>query len=408
MSLSYVNLSSDVYFVCVSHALSTEREEIVGLLVGEVDEQRVAHVLAVVILRRSDKRKDRVEISPEQLSNASTEAERLSCMLKRPIRIIGWYHSHPKLTVWPSPIDVNTQDSYQLMDDGFIGMIFSVFNEDPSKKGGRVQMTCFQSQTVIEDCNIEKKRLDVPVHLVPASHISNVCMKALIKLPRFLCQEEQLAYQITNTLTLDFLTRVHNSSVYLRSMGQIAEVVCGPLIKMLEERIINNEIKRKKLQSKKKEINMVFEQIQTENARSGAPETVAATSVWGDDNMETIQCSQASDVGTVLEAHTLLDSVALDDILIGNIPKSSVESLHAVKSDVILSKSSPLSCSADELCISSSVETTSGNGFFQESMPSTSTVSPNQDVHVESTTSSSKKEDEQSDSPADSSKENSQ
>lgn len=40
-----------------------------------MDENRVAHVVTVVILRRSDKRKDRVEISPEQLSNASTEAE---------------------------------------------------------------------------------------------------------------------------------------------------------------------------------------------------------------------------------------------------------------------------------------------------------------------------------------------
>ncbi|GFR14278.1 hypothetical protein TNCT_159602 [Trichonephila clavata] len=240
--------------------MSTDGEEIVGLLVGEVDENRVAHVSAVVILRRSDKRKDRVEISPEQLSNASTEAERLACILKRPIRVIGWYHSHPKLTVWPSPIDVNTQDSYQMMDEGFIGVIFSVFNEDPNKKGGRIQMTCFQSQTLIDDCNIEKKRLDIPVHLVPASCISNVCMNALIQLPRFLCQEEQLAYQMTNQVPLDYLTRLHNSSVYIKSMGQIAEVICGPLLKMLEERIINNEIKRKKLQDRKKELIARIEQ----------------------------------------------------------------------------------------------------------------------------------------------------
>ncbi len=31
-----VQLSSDVYFVCLSHALSTEREEVMGLLLGEV------------------------------------------------------------------------------------------------------------------------------------------------------------------------------------------------------------------------------------------------------------------------------------------------------------------------------------------------------------------------------------
>ncbi|GFS64654.1 hypothetical protein NPIL_431241 [Nephila pilipes] len=273
MALKHVNLSTDVYFVCLNHAMSTDGEEIVGLLVGEVDENRVAHVSAVVILRRSDKRKDRVEISPEQLSNASTEAERLACILKRPIRVIGWYHSHPKLTVWPSPIDVNTQDSYQMMDEGFIGVIFSVFNEDPNKKGGRIQMTCFQSQTLIDDCNIEKKRLDIPVHLVPASCISNVCMNALIQLPRFLCQEEQLAYQMTNQVPLDYLTRLHNSSVYIKSMGQIAEVICGPLLKMLEERIINNEIKRKKLQDRKKELIARIEQTRKELEKAKIDET---------------------------------------------------------------------------------------------------------------------------------------
>ncbi|KAJ8266918.1 hypothetical protein GJAV_G00136160 [Gymnothorax javanicus] len=41
----------------------------------EVDNNRIVHIHSVIILRRSDKRKDRVEISPEQLSAASTEAE---------------------------------------------------------------------------------------------------------------------------------------------------------------------------------------------------------------------------------------------------------------------------------------------------------------------------------------------
>lgn len=41
----------------------------------QVDTSRIVHIHSVIILRRSDKRKDRVEISPEQLSAASTEAE---------------------------------------------------------------------------------------------------------------------------------------------------------------------------------------------------------------------------------------------------------------------------------------------------------------------------------------------
>ena len=36
MPASCVNLESDAYLVCLTHALSTEREEVMGLLIGEV------------------------------------------------------------------------------------------------------------------------------------------------------------------------------------------------------------------------------------------------------------------------------------------------------------------------------------------------------------------------------------
>ena len=36
MALSTVNLNTDVYLVCLTHALSTEKEEIMGLLIGDV------------------------------------------------------------------------------------------------------------------------------------------------------------------------------------------------------------------------------------------------------------------------------------------------------------------------------------------------------------------------------------
>ncbi|XWS11833.1 hypothetical protein CRYUN_Cryun37aG0035000 [Craigia yunnanensis] len=49
-------------------------------------------------------------------------------------RVIGWYHSHPHITVLPSHVDVRTQATYQLLDSGFIGLIFSCFSEDTNKK----------------------------------------------------------------------------------------------------------------------------------------------------------------------------------------------------------------------------------------------------------------------------------
>jgi proteasome lid subunit RPN8/RPN11 len=180
MALSCVYLAADVYMVCLQHALSTEKEEVMGLLIGEVrivkfttdksfflvlwlvpsqlwryyisasfqaihycickplgkgrgfrivfirrlwvgnyayfwyflyvfqiDSKKVAHVSAVVMLRRSDKRKDRVEISPEQLTNAAIQADKLTHELGQPMRVLGWYHSHPHITVWPSHVGKN-------------------------------------------------------------------------------------------------------------------------------------------------------------------------------------------------------------------------------------------------------------------------------------------------------------
>lgn len=126
-SLIKVELQADVYMLCLQHALSTENFEVMGLLIGDVCldnsipnriiyisnissyclnqlEDGIAKISAVIILRRLDKKKDRVEISPEQLLEATVEAERLQDELKRSMRILGWYHSHPHITVFPSHV----------------------------------------------------------------------------------------------------------------------------------------------------------------------------------------------------------------------------------------------------------------------------------------------------------------
>jgi len=145
--LQSVKISSEAFNMCLTHSLTTEKEEVMGLLLGDIElnnGKNIAHVWTVSLLRRSDKRKDRVEISPEQLTAASAEAEKITEQTKRRTRVIGWYHSHPHITVLPSHVDVATQGLYQLLDPGFVGLIFSCFNET-ANKGGRVQMIAFQS-----------------------------------------------------------------------------------------------------------------------------------------------------------------------------------------------------------------------------------------------------------------------
>jgi proteasome lid subunit RPN8/RPN11 len=72
---------------------------------------------------------DRVEASPEQMARCSAKAERFSNETGTLTRVVGWYHSHPHITVLPSHVDVRTQAMYQMLDPGFIGLIISTFNE---------------------------------------------------------------------------------------------------------------------------------------------------------------------------------------------------------------------------------------------------------------------------------------
>ncbi|XP_037764321.1 lys-63-specific deubiquitinase BRCC36 isoform X6 [Chelonia mydas] len=187
MAVQAVHLEADAFLVCLNHALSTEKEEVMGLCIGEVpagpragglpepgrwvDTSRIVHIHSVIILRRSDKRKDRVEISPEQLSAASTEAERLAEITGRSMRVVGWYHSHPHITVWPSHVDVRTQAMYQMMDQGFVGLIFSCFIEDKNTKTGRILYTCFQSIQAQKSSEISHYSCTLVTELLPTAEL---------------------------------------------------------------------------------------------------------------------------------------------------------------------------------------------------------------------------------------------
>ncbi|XP_064283120.1 lys-63-specific deubiquitinase BRCC36 [Passer domesticus] len=253
MAVQAVHLEADAFLVCLNHALSTEKEEVMGLCIGEVDTSRIVHIHSVIILRRSDKRKDRVEISPEQLSAASTEAERLAEMTGRPMRVVGWYHSHPHITVWPSHVDVRTQAMYQMMDQGFVGLIFSCFIEDKNTKTGRILYTCFQS--VQAQKSSEYDRIEIPIHVVPHETIGKVCLESAVELPKILCQEEQDAYRRIHSLThLDSVTKIHNGSVFTKNLCSQMSAISGPLLQWLEDRLEQNKQRMQELQQEKEQL----------------------------------------------------------------------------------------------------------------------------------------------------------
>ncbi|MDP2438569.1 MAG: Mov34/MPN/PAD-1 family protein, partial [archaeon] len=163
--------------MCASHALLTEKEEIMGLLLGDISDD-IASIWGVSVLTRSDKRSDRVEISPEQLAMAADEATSLGQQIGRSTRVVGWYHSHPHITVQPSHIDLRTQSMYQQFDQGFVGLIFSVFNQEKdAAKVGKLQVIGFQSvafqvaeerRKKLREAELEKKRVEQQTEIAKA------------------------------------------------------------------------------------------------------------------------------------------------------------------------------------------------------------------------------------------------
>lgn len=266
MAVSSVHLESDAFLVCMNHALSTEKEEVMGLCIGEVEESRLVHVHSVIILRRSDKRKDRVEISPEQLSAASTEAERLAASTGRSMRVVGWYHSHPHITVWPSHVDVRTQAMYQMLDRCFVGLIFSCFIEDKTTRTGRLLYTCFQSAQAQKGAEYE--RVEIPVHVVPRAAIGKECLESAVELPRILCQEEQDTYRkIHGLVHLDPVTKIHNGSVFTKNICSQMCSVSGPLLQWLEDRLDHNHNTVLELQRERDRLQLELEQLDQDRAR---------------------------------------------------------------------------------------------------------------------------------------------
>ncbi|KAJ0180509.1 hypothetical protein K1T71_003913 [Dendrolimus kikuchii] len=261
--LSKVLLSSDVTLVCIQHALSTEKEEIMGLLIGEVhNDGNLVSIVSSVILRRLDKKPDRVEISEEQLVQATLKAEELAAEVGRPLRVVGWYHSHPHITVWPSHVDLATQSMYQRMEPTFVGIIFAVFLTDQATKAPSVQITCFQS--VNEGSSQSRREIQMEITNNNDSLLfSN--FEILTQLPAILKEEEDEAFNMEacQSDTDDILNKQHNAAVRTIAIGHIVDKMSRPMLEALVSRNIMNSVRLRALKMQHKDMMSKLENIST-------------------------------------------------------------------------------------------------------------------------------------------------
>ncbi|CAO3698569.1 unnamed protein product [Rhizopus stolonifer] len=252
--LSKVILPASIHHLILSHAYSTEKEENIGMLIGYwetktsnnpyIGNQTIARIKLISFLTRSDKRKDRVEIAPENLHLAAIQAEELGKQMNQDMMVIGWYHSHPHITVFPSHIDVRTQLSQQLMDNRFFGIIVSCF-DTTSDNSEKMQITCFQSE--------QTEKRQVPLFIEPEENISPSIRQLYLDLPKHLYDEykkeynqQRIHYDMNNPKEAlpDLMTQSYNAHIYGKLVMDLMDTVILPATHLLnsKEKALDKEI----------------------------------------------------------------------------------------------------------------------------------------------------------------------
>ncbi|RNF27165.1 putative metallopeptidase, putative,metallo-peptidase, clan MP, family M67 [Trypanosoma conorhini] len=263
-------VADTVIQACLAHAFTTEQEEVMGLLLGDVTLhdgggtatatptgtltaaaaatpavsggataprtgvtagaaaldttspifRKRANVWGTWVLQRSVRRSDRVEIAPEMLASATEEANRYTQQVGRQTRVIGWYHSHPRITPYPSQVDLRSQGAYQQLESGWVGLIFSVFYSDATNRNS-VSIHCFRTGPGETHEKVEMEIVPVgkmPLRFLPPCevtchllHVFRAEVAAAVEMVRRRCNNAPdamaaaFALQVVQLYTLDKL-----------------------------------------------------------------------------------------------------------------------------------------------------------------------------------------------------------
>lgn len=237
-----VRITTDAFASCLSHALVTDGEEVMGLLLGNVEGGSVINIFSTICLTRKCKQKDRVEFDEIQISRASEIADALEKEHKVGVNVVGWYHSHPKITIPPSTVDLNTQFSQQYQGP-FVGLIISCFNNDNTNTN-KINFIAFQTK--------RENGMNQPLYIdidyiyendVLANNLSNVANSAntFANILKNLLLEEEDQYKKDSALIEkdDYINNLIVSSNRQTLLGKIIQNVSSPFISSLNSEIDN-------------------------------------------------------------------------------------------------------------------------------------------------------------------------
>jgi len=220
-----------------------------GLYIGSM-EGEVAKVQSLIPIRRTTKEKDRVEIDPADLVEASQKAEVMGQ------RVVGWYHSHPHITVHPSHIDLATQFSYQSLDSDFFGLIFSVFNYDNKLGQDTREVIAFRTERTDagNTCQYLQIQTTTPNEEGEASKLD--VASAVSKISSILMNEEGEEY--SRYSAEGEMEDFSNGAVLLARLANQAEMVGSAGLEAMEELSAGLKERIKALQDRKAKLKQLL------------------------------------------------------------------------------------------------------------------------------------------------------
>jgi len=114
-----IHISSLALLKMLKHGRAGVPMEVMGLMLGEFIDEFTVQVIDVFAMPQSG-----TTVTVESVDHVFQQ--KMVDMLKqtgRPEMVVGWYHSHPGFGCWLSSVDINTQQSFEQMQNRCVAVV---------------------------------------------------------------------------------------------------------------------------------------------------------------------------------------------------------------------------------------------------------------------------------------------
>ena len=132
-----IQISSLALLKMLKHGRAGVPMEVMGLMLGSFVDDFTVKVVDVFAMPQSG-----TGVSVEAVDPVfQMQMTEMLKMTGRPEIVVGWYHSHPGFGCWLSGVDVNTQQSFEALNQRAVAVVV-----DPIQSvKGKVVIDCFRS-----------------------------------------------------------------------------------------------------------------------------------------------------------------------------------------------------------------------------------------------------------------------